>query len=215
MPPKSTAHAELDLLEQRLADAVVADREAEAKRIAAEVAVEDARDRVREAHDLNANPAKPTAQLEQAKWDAEQAALAKEGIGQRVARAERDVDRFKEENGLRLLEERAPRARELAGEVTRLAHELVRASKAMDPERAHSDRLIAAVSGLSPMHDGPPSEHEWAPAVRELRRAVSRTPELEPLLPRLGGLRHRASEESAKRRLRRERGQETVEVVDA
>jgi hypothetical protein len=82
----------------------------------------------------------------------------------------------------------------------------------MDAERAHRDRLIAGVPGLSPAHDGPPSEHAWAAALRELKRTVATQPELEPLLPRLGALAYREREEHVKRELREERG-EPVEVV--
>jgi hypothetical protein len=90
MPRKSSAHTELDQLEQRVAEATLALREAEAKRAASEAAVETARDAVREAHDLGTDPGEAFEALEQAKLDAEQAALAAEGVAQRVRRAEQE-----------------------------------------------------------------------------------------------------------------------------
>jgi hypothetical protein len=209
--PRRSAHDELEKLQNRLAEATSALRERETGAAAADACLEDARDAVREAADLDQDAAVAAAELQTAKEDAERAHLAVEGVSQRVRRAEAEVASFKEENGVRLLEERAPFAVELAGDVTRLAHELIRASKKVDAERAHQDKLIAAVPGLSPAHDGPPSEHAWHGALKELGRAVARQPELEPLVPRLGGLAHREREEKVRRQIREERKQ--VEIV--
>lgn len=174
---KVSAHSELDGLEQRLVQARQAEREAEIAALAAESAVETARDEVREAHDLGANPASATKRLDQAKHDAEQAALAREGIAQRVQRATADRDLFIAGNGERLLAELRPECEQVA-----------------DDLREHSERLLAAharwgqlsakVSGyllamnMSPA-DNAPGEHELTAVVRDLKRALAneiRTP---------------------------------------
>ena len=108
MPLKATAHDRLAKLEQRVVDATQALRDAEARSAAAEVAVETARDAVRECHDLGSDPSEAIEALKLAKRDAEQAALGVEGVARRVDRAERDVAGFRQESGLQLLEERAP-----------------------------------------------------------------------------------------------------------
>jgi hypothetical protein len=78
MKPKTKrpAHAELERHQKRLADATVALREAEDAERKATTAEEHARDKVREAFDVGADPAEPTAALTQAKAVAEGAVLA-------------------------------------------------------------------------------------------------------------------------------------------
>jgi hypothetical protein len=172
MPPKGDAHKQLDILHQRVSDAQVAEGDADAKREAAETALEMARDDVREAHDLGTDPAKATKALEKAKKDVEQAHLACEGLAHRVQRAEAEVLKFKQSHGFDLLHEREVVAKELAGSLTRAVHEVIRLDRAIGAERSHINLLLAVIPGVSPREDGPPSEHPWEAAIRELRRAT-------------------------------------------
>ena len=168
MPPKQSAHGELDALQQRVADARLAVDAAEAAHIEAEAALEVAHDKVREAHELDQDPRAPTKALEKAKHTLEQAELAREGIEQRLLRAEREVAHFRETRGWDLLRERESVARELAGKLTRAVHEVVRLNQAITAERVYLDQLIAAIPGLSPRDDGPPSEHPWEETLKQL-----------------------------------------------
>ena len=105
------AHAELHELEQRVAKARAADRDAQHALVAAQRAEEEAKDQVRSAHDVGEDPAKPTRALAKAREAAEQAELAREGVQRRVARAERDRTAFVEANAGRLLAELEPAGR--------------------------------------------------------------------------------------------------------
>ena len=86
-PRKRPAHAGLDRHDQRFAKAREALRRAEDDERRAASAVEDARDQVREAHDVGADAGEATVALARAKQDLEQATLRREGIEARVKRA--------------------------------------------------------------------------------------------------------------------------------
>jgi hypothetical protein len=165
------AHAELDRLGQRLADAQQAEREAESNLAATEAAVEAARDEVREAHDLNANPARAMKDLEQAKHDAEEAALRLEGIGQRVRRAAAARELYLEQNGERLLAELAPDCAQVVQDMRAHAEELL-------ADHGRWSNLSSQVAGyLRAMNLNPAEnsrgEHELATVVRDLKRALA------------------------------------------
>ena len=173
MPPSRTrtAHDELHALEQRLAEARTAERDAEQLALAAQAAIETARDAVREAHDLGADATKPTEALEQAKRDAEQAALAFEGVGQRVQRATATRDTFLAEHGDRLLAELQPQCDEVTASMREHAQALL-------TDHAKWGELQRVVSRyLMAMRQSPgenaPGDHELAPVLRDIRRVLT------------------------------------------
>jgi ABC-type transporter Mla subunit MlaD len=171
MPLKSKAHRELERLEQRIADARRAAREAEQVLVNAEAAVEAARDAVREAHDLGSDAGAPTRKLDRAKRDVEQAALAREGVGQRVKRAIADHERYLAEHGEQLLSELQPECEQAAENLRTAAEALI----AADSEWGRLSQVVARYLrglSLSPAENSR-AEHELSGFVRELRRALA------------------------------------------
>ena len=125
---------------------------------------------MREAHDLGADPAKPTERLEQAKHAAEQATLAREGLEQRVNRAGAERETYLAANGQALLAELEPDCDEVVRDLCAHAEALLLADKRWR-------QLSAAVSGhlraqrLIP-HANAPGEHGLEPVIADLKRAL-------------------------------------------
>ena len=163
----TSAHDKLERLEERIADARVAEREAEQAYRAAEAAVEDARDAVREAHDLGHDPAKPTRRLERAKRSAEQAALALEGVGQRVRRATVARDSFMSESATQLIEELEPDCQAVAERVESAIAAVVDADREWHEMSAQVARYLRAAQWSR--SENAISEHEISPQVRSLK----------------------------------------------
>ena len=206
MAPRKSAHAELDQLEQRIAAARLAEREAEQALLLADAGVEAAREDVREAHDLGADPKRATGRLEQAKKDAEQAALAREGIAQRVRRATADRDRFMEANGDRLLEELRP-------ECSKVVEDMRAHAEALLADHVRWGQLQATVSRyLLATHASPaanaPGSHELAPAIKDLKRLLGQ--EIASPAPNMTARTHSHAEQAQVAAMRREREQQEV-----
>ena len=163
-----TAHDELGDLEARITEAKQADRAAQDALMQAERAVEQARDQVREQHDLGADAAKQTRELQKAKAAVEEKGLAREGVSRRVARATADRDRFVEENALALLEELRPQAEQVTADMLAAAEALIAADAAWSGLQARVGQLLIAAH-RSPRDDAP-GDHELTGLVRELRR---------------------------------------------
>jgi hypothetical protein len=170
MGARRTAHAELDQFEQRIAAARLAESEAEQALLLAEQAIETARDAVREAHDLGADPKRPTAQLEQAKQDAEQAALAREGIGQRVRRAIADRDACLEGHADDLLTELQPACTDVVAQMRTVAEQLLATDAEWRTLQQQVSRFLLA-GHRQPAHASP-AQHELTTVVRDLKRAL-------------------------------------------
>jgi chromosome segregation ATPase len=128
-----------------------------------------------------------------------------DGAKLRVARAQQAMDTFIGEHARDLLQEREPRAREVAAALTRAGADLLRAHREYVELRVEIDRLVAAVPGASPRTDGPPATYPWEREVRDLERVIRESPEVEPPLPSWRGVSHRREEERAVRLLRERR----------
>ena len=178
---KTSAHDELERLEKRIADARVAEREGEQAYRAAEAAAEDARDAVREAHDLGADASGPTRNLDKAKRDAEHAALAWEGVTQRVKGASDSRDRFMAENGEQLLDELRSDNDRAAANLRQAAEALLAADAEWSAQSQQVARFLRGMS-LSPAENAP-GQHELAGVIRDLRRSLGN--EITPPTPHL------------------------------
>jgi hypothetical protein len=134
--------------------------------------VEAARDAVREAHDLGADPAKATAQLDQDKHAYEQATLAREGLEQRVRRADDERANYLTENSPALLSELRPECEQVVADMRAHAEALLLADKRWR-------QLSAVVAGhlraqnLTP-HTNAPGVHGLEPVLSDLKRALQR-----------------------------------------
>ena len=199
--PKRPAHTGLDRHNNNLAEATAALREAETAERNAMSAVEAARDQVREAHDLGADPAEPTAALDQAKQNAEQATLAREGIEQRVNRAAAERESYLGENAPALLAELEPDCTAVVADLRAAAEALILADKRWR-------QLSAVVAGhlraqrLVP-HENAAGEHGLEPVILDLRRALQG--DINSPAPHLYAQRAAHDEQSRVTELRRER----------
>jgi hypothetical protein len=199
--PKRPAHTGLDRHNRNLAEATSALREAETTEAQAASAVETARDAVREAHDLGADPAEPTAQLDQAKQNAEAATLAREGIEQRVNRATHERENYLAENGRELLAELQPDCQQAVDDLRLHAEALLAADKQW--------RALSAVVGshlraqrLVP-HMNAPGEHGLESVVLDLKRALQN--QITSPAPHMSAQRAAHTEQARVTNLRRER----------
>jgi hypothetical protein len=188
--PRRSAHAELDQLRQTVATERVRARDVDAELEAAKQRVEDISDDLTEAF------AEDDTQLVQQRRQELQAAEAQvkdlahrsRAAGLRVERSQRAVDDFAAERARDLLEERVPAAREVALQLTRAGHELVRAHHAYTSMRMEIDGLVAATPNAVPRLDGVSASYPWERELKDLARVVSETPEVEVPLPRWHGL---------------------------
>lgn len=170
-PRKPSAHSQLDELNQRLAAARLAERQAEVALAAANTAVETARDKTREAADLNVDTAKPMQQLDAAKREAERAQLGYEGMGLRVQRADADRGRFIEEHGERLLAELEPQCQQVAADLRAHAEALLATHQRWnDLSRTVSAYLRGLNINAAQNAHG---THQLEPVVRDLRRVLT------------------------------------------
>ncbi len=167
---KRPAHAGLERHNQRLADANAALREAEIAERRAASTLEAARDAVREAHDLGADPSEPTAALDQAKAAAEAAVLAREGLEQRVARATAGRENYLSQNGQALLAELAPDCEQATADLRARAEALLGADKRWRELSATVAALLRA-QRLIP-HQNAGGQHGLEDAIRTLKRAL-------------------------------------------
>jgi hypothetical protein len=133
----------------------------------------------------------------------------------RVERSQRAVDNFASERAQDLLEERVPAARDVALQLTRAGHELVRAHHAFTATRLEIDALVAATPNAVVRSDGPPAAHAWEPQLRDLERTIRETPELEPPLPRWAGLADRERRDHTHRLLQLRRRQKLTDAEQA
>jgi hypothetical protein len=104
-----------------------------------------------------------------------------------------------------LLREREPSAQAVAAELTASVRETLRLAKAYVAERQAQDQLVAAIPGASPRMDGPAASHPWEAQLKDLERAVARTPKCPPPLPGWQGLEYRRAQDSTPRRLQLQR----------
>jgi hypothetical protein len=209
---KPSAHQELDALEQRIAAARLAERGAEQELRETRAEVEAARDAVREAHDLGQPAREPTARLDRAKGEVEQAQLALEGVGQRVRRATADRDRFLEENGARLLDEIGPDCDRVVIDMRLRAEALLEA----DREWSRLSQTVATYlrgMNLSPAENSR-GEHELAQLVKDVRRALQHR--ISSPSPHMATLDAAMADEERKKELREQRAaarQKAVETI--
>jgi hypothetical protein len=201
MPRKPTAHAQLDQLRQQVVAEGVKQCDLEGKRKLAEIEVEQA------SRDIAAGYAAEDERAIARARKTEEAAVAKvkelehrcAGAQLRAVRAQQELAEFTRDNVDRLLSERAADARELAVELTRAGHELIRLHRAYAAMRTEIDSLVAAKPGASPREDGPPTAYAWEPRVKDLERAIRQTPEVEPPLPRWHGRPQRRRQDESHR----------------
>jgi hypothetical protein len=200
---RRSTHAELDLLRQQAAAERVRHRELQAEMEAAKLAVEQAGAAIAEGYAAEDQRSVAVSRK------AEEAAVAKvkdlqhrlTGAETRVDRAQREADTFTEEHASDLLEERAADARELALNLTRAGHELVRLHRAYLALRTDVDALVGAVPNAVPRADGPPPSYAWERQLKDLERAMLETPEVAPALPRWSGLEERQQHDRTHRLL--------------
>lgn len=203
MPPKTSAHQMLDHHRQQVAAERVRHRELDAEMKAAKLAVEQAAAAIAEGY------AAEDQRAVAASRKAEEAAVAKvkdlqdrlTGAGIRVERAQREADTFAEEHARDLLEERAADARELALNLTRAGHEVVRLHRDYVAMRTDIDALVATVPNAVVRSDGPTPRHAWERQLRDLERAIREAPEVAPPLPRWAGLEQRQQHDRTHRLL--------------
>ena len=209
--PSKTAHAQLDELRQHAAAERIKRRDLEAQLAAAELDAEQHSAAITAGYAAEDQRAVARARK------GEQQAIAKagellrhqvDGAGLRVERAQADADSFERDHARDLLAERERSARTVTLELAASVAETLRlALKVYVSERQAVDRLVAAVPGATPRHDGPDPEHAWERALKALERAVHDTPQLKPLLPGWQGLDQRQQQDRIHRRvvLRRKR----------
>jgi hypothetical protein len=123
------AHEGLSKRDKRLGEARAAEREAEAALLRAKRTLEAARDRVRECHDLGRDPTRAIEELERGKRNVEHAQLAREGVAQRVRRAEVEREQYLETNAERLLEELRPECEHAADDLRKRAECVIEADQ--------------------------------------------------------------------------------------
>jgi hypothetical protein len=171
-PPKRPAHRELERHNQRVAEAVAALRRAEQHEHEAEQTVEWCRDATREAHDVGADPSNALGQLREAKAALESATLRREGLGQRVKRAEADREAFHAEAAEHLLRELDPDCIQATQDLRLAVERLVAADRAWR-------ELAATVSGhlraaQLVVHVNAPPGHGLEQLVKDAKRSLGR-----------------------------------------
>jgi hypothetical protein len=136
MPRKSnlSAHQELDQLDQAVAAARRAEAQAERELVPrgdgySTREVEKLREQIRQAHEEGRDVSALNAQLRASEQALEEAVLAKEGLAQRVRRAEWNRERFLNENGARLLGELNPECDRVVADLREHAVKLVEADR--------------------------------------------------------------------------------------
>jgi hypothetical protein len=200
-PPSKSAHEQLDQLRRDTADERVKVRDLEAQLETAKLEVEQASRAISAGY--AAESQRDVAQARKA----EEAAIAKvkdlqdrlSGAEIRVERIQGEADAFARERARDLLAEREQPARTVAGELTASVHETLMLAKAYVAERQAIDRLVAQVPGASARNDGPPPEHPWESALKDLERANRQATKLEPPTPRWSGLRLREQQDNLSR----------------
>jgi hypothetical protein len=201
--PRKAAHAQLDELRQHAAAERIKRRDLEAQLAAAELDVEQHSAAITDGYAAEDQRAVARARK------GEQQAIAKagelhhqvEGAGLRVERAQADVDSFERSHARDLLAERERSARTVTLELAASVAETLRLAKVYVSERQAVDRLVAAVPGATPRHDGPDPEHAWEAALKALERAAHDAPGLEPPLPSWQGLDQRQQQDRVHRRV--------------
>lgn len=217
---RRSAHGELDLLRQDAAKQRMKARDVDAELEAAKQRAEDIGDSITEAYvEDNAKLVQQLRQeMQAAEAEVKDLAHRSQAAGLRVERAQQAVDNFAAEHGQELLEERAPAAREGALQLTRLAHETVRAHQAYIAMRMEIDGLVAGVPDAVPRLDGVDAGYAWERELKDLARAVREIPEVEVPAPRWAGVEQRRLQDDANRfeQLRRKQkhiSHEHTEVV--
>ena len=217
MPRKTTAHAELDQLRQTVARERLRARDVDAELEAAKQRVEDISDDLTEAFadDDTKLIQQRRQELQAAEAEVKDLAHRSKAAGLRVERSQRAVDNFASERAQDLLEERAPAAREVALQLTRAGHELVRAHHAYTAMRVEIDALVAATPNAVVRSDGPPPSHPWERQLRELERVVRESPKIEPPTPTWRGLKGREQRDQTNRLLQLGRRNRLTEAEQA
>lgn len=199
---RRTTHGELAELRQQAAAERMKQRDAEAALEAAKAAVEDASRGVADAYAQE--DAKLAAQrrkeLEATEADVLDLQHRVTAAGLRVDRAQGAADSFTQQHARDLLEERAADARELAMQLTRAGHDVVRLHRGYRAMRTDIDALVAATPGATPRADGPDPSHPWERQLRDLERVVKEHPEVPAPTPRWGGLGQRQQQDQVARR---------------
>jgi hypothetical protein len=203
MPRKTTAHAELDQLRKTVATERIRARDVDAEIEAAKQRVEDISGDLTEAFadDDTKLVQQRRQELQAAEAEVKDLAHRSKAAGLRVERSQRAVANFASERAQDLLDERAPAAREVALQLTRAGHELVRAHHAFTAMRVEIDALVAATPNAVVRSDGPPAAHAWEPQLRDLERAIRETSAVEPPLPRWAGVEQRQQRDQTNRLL--------------
>jgi hypothetical protein len=197
MPPKKSAHAQLDELRQDVANEGMRARDVESALEAAKAKVDEADRAVTAAYAMEDDKlaAQRRKQFEAAEMETVELQRRVDAAGLRVQHAQRQLDEFQCEHAHDLLDERATDARQLALELTRAGHEVIRLHRAYSSLRKDIDALVGHVPGASPRTDGPPASYAWEPQLRDLERAIREAPEVPALSPRWAGLAHRKQQD--------------------
>jgi transcriptional regulator len=196
-PAKQTAHAQLDELRQLAATERKKARDVKSALEAATVRVGEADRAVTAAYALEDAKLAVQRRMELEAAEAEVVDLQRrvDAAGLRVHHAQQQLDEFQREHAHDLLDERAADARQVALELTRAGHEVIRLHRAYLALRMDIDALVGHLPGATPRNDGPPPEHPWEAQLGALERVVRETPEVPALTPTWAGLEHRKQQD--------------------
>ena len=216
MPPKRTAHQELDEHRQRVASEGANLREMQAQRTRAEAELESLGDAIARAY-----ASEDEGEVAEARKAKEEAAARVEDLEHRTAGASLRAQRAREElaafmsaRGRDLLDEREPAAREAAALLTRAVGETVKAHHAYIAERQHVDSLVASVQGATPAVDGVSTGYSWEAEVTALERAYRENPEVELPRPRRAGMTYNRQRDALHQHLKDQRRKPNEGIVD-
>jgi hypothetical protein len=204
---KTTAHGELDQLQQQYAQEHTRVRELEAELEAAKFDVERASREIADGYAVDDDRAVTEARRREHQA-VERVRELQHRLNGAVIRAERAgerVDAFGQERAQDLLAEAEAAARETTIELQRAAHETVRVWRRYKADRARIQEIVNRLEPGLGQVNGPASTCSWERELHELERGLKRGDELEPPLPRWQGRAWRRQENTTAKRLHAER----------
>jgi hypothetical protein len=204
---KTTAHGELDQLQQQYAQEHTRVRELEAELEAGKFDVERASREIADGYAVDDERAVTEAR-ERQHQAVERVRELQHRLNGAVIRAERAgerMDAFRQERAQDLLAEAEADARRTTDELQRAVRQAIHLWRAYKRDRSRIQQLVSAIEPGAGQVNGPPSNCSWERELADLERALRGGDELEPPLPRWHGRAWRRQEEDAAKRLREKR----------
>lgn len=202
-----SAHDQLDQLCQQVGAEGMKLRELDVALEAAKREVEDASSSITNAYadgDEKLAAGRRT-QLQKAEDEIVEVGHRRAAAQVRLERAQQAVSAFTSESGHGLLEEREAAASETAESLTRAVHEVVRLNRQYAQDRQGIQEIVNVIAPGDGQMNGPLGTHSWEDVLRDLERAVRRTSELPPPLPRWLSTAWRQREDETARHIKQER----------